>query len=85
MQILLPEVSIMRKKIQIFYFTAALFFLLGIKDGYVALWKDNSVVPLEVFPYKAQLLPPEDRQALEKGIRISTQEELMALLENYLS
>ena len=57
----------MRKKIQIYYFTAALFFLLGIKDGYVALWKDNSVVPLEVFPYKAQLLPPEERQALEKG------------------
>lgn len=75
----------MRKKIHIIYYTAALFFLLGIKDGYVALWKDNSVVPLEVFPYKAQLLPPSEQQALEKGIRISTQEELMALLENYLS
>ena len=75
----------MRNKLHIIYYTAALFFLLGIKDGYVALWKDNSVIPLEVFPYKAQLLPPQERNALEKGILINTQEELMALLENYLS
>lgn len=75
----------MKKKHHIIYYTAALFFLLGIKDGYVALWKDNSVIPLEVFPYKAQLLPPEDQQALEKGIRINSQEELMHLLEDYMS
>lgn len=75
----------MKKKQRIAYYTAALFFLLGIKDGYVALWKDNSVVPLEVFPYRVQTLPEQAQQALEKGILINTQDELMALLENYLS
>lgn len=85
MQILLPEVVSMRIKHHILYYTAALFFLLGIKDGYVALWKDNSVTPLEVFPYKAQLLPEEDQRLLEKGIYISSHEELMRLLEDYLS
>ena len=75
----------MRRKHNIIYYTAALFFLLGIKDGYIALWKDNSVVPLEVFPYKAQLLPPEDQRALEKGIRINSHEELMTLLQDYMS
>lgn len=67
------------------YHIATLFFLLSIKDGYIALWKDNSVVPLEVFPYKAQLLPEADQRRLEQGIIINTQEELMQLLEDYLS
>lgn len=75
----------MRKKHNILYTAIILFFLLGIKDGYIALWKDNSVIPLEVFPYQAQLLPEEDRQKLEQGIYIGTHEELMQLLENYLS
>ena len=75
----------MRIKHHIIYYTAALFFLLGIKDGYVTLWKDNSVTPLEVFPYKAQLLPPEDQRALERGIYINSHEELMELLQDYLS
>ena len=75
----------MRKKYRFACPIILLFFLLGIKDGYIALWKDNSVTPLEVFPYKAALLPKEDQQKLEQGICIRSQEELMQLLEDYLS
>ena len=75
----------MRNIRRILYCTATLFFLLGIKDGYVALWKDNSVTPLEIFPYQVHMLPLEDQRLLEKGIYISTHEKLMHLLEDYLS
>lgn len=60
-------------------------FLLGISDGYIALWKDGTEEPLQVFPYHARLLPLADQQALEKGIPIDTPEELNRLMEDYLS
>lgn len=31
------------------------------------------------------MLPPADQQALEKGIRISEEQQLQQLLEDYLS
>jgi hypothetical protein len=40
---------------------------------------------MEVFPYRAEMLPAADRQALEKGIRIESEDELARLLEDYLS
>ena len=60
-------------------------FLLGISDGYVALWKDGTEKPIQVFPYKAENLPIADQQALEKGIHLDSRKELMELLEDYLS
>ena len=44
----------------------ALTFLLGVHDGYIALWKEGSPEPAEVFPYKASLLPEADQKRLEK-------------------
>lgn len=63
----------------------ALTFLLGIQDGYIALWKDGDPKPVEVFPFRAQMLPQADQQALEKGIRIENSLQLAQLLEDYLS
>ena len=60
-------------------------YILGIRDGYITLWQDTSTIPLEVFPYRVEMLPPPDQQALQKGIHISSQEELSRLLEDYLS
>ena len=62
----------------------ALGFLLGIKDGKIALWKDGSNSPT-VFPYRASLLPRDDRKKLEQGIRIENEDQLIQLLEDYLS
>lgn len=59
-------------------------FLLGIQDGFVALWKDREAKP-RVFPYRAELLPEADRKRLEAGILIADEEELARLIEDYLS
>ena len=62
----------------------ALGFLLGIKDGYIALWKDGEAQP-RVFPYRADMLPEQDRSRLEQGVRIEEGSELERLIEDYLS
>ena len=60
-------------------------FLLGISDGYIALWKDGGADPVKGFPYRADTLPISDQKALEKGIHIDSKEDLAGLLEDYLS
>ena len=73
------------KNIRYLYFTLVFGFLLGISDGYVALWKDGETKPVEVFPYQAQFLPVADQQALKAGIHLDSLDELNRLLEDYLS
>lgn len=63
----------------------ALAFLLGIRDGYIALWREGSPEPCRVFPYRAESLPKGDQKALRQGIRIESEELLSQLLEDYLS
>lgn len=58
---------------------------MGIQNGYIALWHDGTSEPVEIFPYRADSLPIADQRALEKGIPISSQEDLSRLLEDYLS
>lgn len=60
-------------------------FLLGIHNGQIALWRDEDPEPIKVFPYSAQMLPVADRRALEEGIRFETKEDLLRLMEDYLS
>ena len=67
------------------FLTILVGFLLGISDGYIALWKDGSTLPLQVFPYRSEMLPPSDQKALANGIHIAEPQELSRLLEDYLS
>lgn len=60
-------------------------FLLGSHRGYVALWTGDSQEPAAVFPYRTESLPPQDQQALRRGIPIGSEEELQRLLEDFLS
>lgn len=60
-------------------------FLIGSYNGYVALWVDGSTQPAKVFPYSVQSLPPADQLRLQKGIEISSLEQLQMLLQDYLS
>ena len=60
-------------------------FLLGVQNGYVALWKDGNPEPVRVFPYLAENLPDPDRQALEQGIHLDNKLQLIRLIEDYLS
>lgn len=60
-------------------------FLLGIHEGKIALWKDNDPQPMQVFPYRAEMLPEADQNALKKGIRVKSLSELQELIQDYLS
>ena len=64
-----------------FFLAAAL--LLGIKDGYIALWKDEDPQPWKILPLHADQLPETDQIMLEHGIRIRSEEELWELLEDH--
>ena len=63
----------------------AICFTLGIHDGYIALWKQGCEKPVEVFPFRAAMLPQTDQKRLEEGIRIESAAELARLMEDYLS
>ncbi len=60
-------------------------FLLGVRDGRIAVWKDGETDPWRVFPYPVSVLPPQAQQELKNGIRIDSMEDLDRLLENLLS
>lgn len=72
------------KKQSLFYIALVFGFLLGIHDGFIALWKDGCTDPV-VFPYRAEVLPDADRRRLENGIRVEEGSKLAELLEDYLS
>lgn len=64
---------------------ALLGMLLGLHNGYLALWSGDDPEPVRIYPYSARLLPPADRQALEKGIPVGSDGELSRLLEDFCS
>ena len=59
-------------------------YLLGIHEGKIALWSGDDPEPIQVFPYRAALLPKKERQMLKEGIRVESMEELYRLAEEYL-
>ena len=67
------------------YLALVLTFLLGVRDGFVALWKIPDPEPIYISGYSIASLPPADRMRLEEGIRAETKEELAHMLEDYLS
>ena len=58
-------------------------FLLGIRNGRLALWRDDDPHPEQIYDIRADTLPPADRLRLRQGIRVQTREEVWQLLENY--
>ena len=71
-----------RKLFATFLFLA---FLLGNHNGYLALWTGDNIDPDRIYPYRISTLPPEDQNALRKGIPVENILELTQLLEDYLS
>ena len=60
-------------------------FLLGLRDGRLTLWREGEAHPEQIYDIREDSLPPADRLALRRGIRVETREELWMILENYLS
>ena len=58
-------------------------FLLGIRNGKLALWRDGELHPEQIYDIRADTLPPADRLRLRQGIRLENREEVWELLENY--
>lgn len=58
-------------------------FLLGIRNGKLALWRDGALHPEQIYDIRADTLPPADRLRLRQGIRLESREEVWQLLENY--
>ena len=73
------------KKIRSLLFLLLYGLLLGIHDGYVALYQHGISHPVDIFPRHVTMLPDADRQALERGIPVADDEMLQHLLEDYLS
>ena len=73
------------KKIHYIYLALVLIAYMGIYQGRIALWQDNSTTPDVIFPYRVDLLPVKDQQMLKDRIPITSQEELNRLIEDYLS
>ena len=56
---------------QLLSFVLAAGFLLGVHNGYIALWRDGTKDPM-VFPCRAMLLPRADRLKLERESALKT-------------
>ena len=61
----------------------ALYF--GLWNGHIALWDTDAKAPVTVFPFSQQLYPEADQHALQNGIPIENGQDLIRLIEDYLS
>ena len=62
-----------------------LIFILGLKEGNIALWKAGNDQPVRIFPYRCETLPPSVQQSLTDGIAFESADEAREAAENYLS
>ena len=59
--------------------------VLGVFEGKLALFKGKSPYPNIVYDFFIRNLPKEDQSRLSEGIAVSSQSELEALLEDFMS
>ena len=58
---------------------------LGIYQGHLALWQDDTSLPTHIFQQTFDIYPEADQSSLKKGIPFATEEEMHQLLEDFLS
>ena len=59
--------------------------MLGVFEGKLAVFEGESSYPNRVFDFMVRTLPPKDQKALSEGITVFSEEELLRLLEDYMS
>ena len=58
-------------------------FILGVREGNIALFQAGQDIPVQVFPYRAATLPPQVCGALEEGMVFGSLEEAWETAENF--
>ncbi len=58
-------------------------FYLGLHDNRLTIFEDGK--PIIILPYRGDIYPAEDQQRLRQGIPFETNDELSALLEDFIS
>ena len=54
-------------------------------EGRIAVFKNSDKAPFTVYESYVSLLPPQDRQRLQNGIRVDNTTDLQKILEDYTS
>ena len=67
------------------YLALVFTFILGVKDGSLALWQLPHPDPIAILPCRVEMLPDTDRKTLEAGIYIEDEPARHRALEDYLS
>lgn len=73
------------KGFRILYCSLMLAFLLGTRNGQVALLTQDRSAVVHIFPFRAADLPIRKQLQLEKGIPIEEEYQLVKILRDYLS
>lgn len=73
------------KKFRLQYLALILTFFLGLRQGKIVLWHSGSAGACQVFPYRAETLPPSVRSALEEGIPFTNAADALETAENFFS
>ncbi len=61
------------------------YYLVSEYEGKIAVFKNDSTIPFEIYDTYISSLPRHDRLLLEKGIHASTKQELQDIIEDYTS
>lgn len=75
----------LQKQLHLLCAVLILGFLVGTYNGRLAVWKGNDPEPYRVYPCPVYLLPQKEQEALRKGIRINSMDDVGSFLENFLS
>lgn len=75
----------LQKQLHLLSAVLILGFLVGTYNGRLAVWKGNDPEPYRVYPCPVYLLPQKEQEALRKGIRINSMDDVDSFLENFLS
>ena len=75
----------LQKQLHLLSAVLILGFLVGTYNGRLAVWKGNDPEPYRVYPCPVYLLPQKEQEALRKGIRINSMDDVGSFLENFLS
>lgn len=52
-------------------------------EGQIAIFSDDSEIPVKIFDTYVSALPKSDRELLELGITVETPEELQRIIEDF--